>query len=63
MTLISLLIFFVVFGVFAFAAWWVISKFIPEPAKMIAFGIVGVILLIVLLMQFFPQASGYRLWH
>ena len=57
-----MLIFLVVFGVIAYVAYWIITKFFPEPAKIPALAIVGVILLIILLVQFIPDASNYRVW-
>lgn len=41
---------------------WVINKFFPEPARMIALAIVGVILLLILFGAFFPEIGGYRIW-
>ena len=63
MTVMGALIFLVVFAVAAYLAWWVITKFFPAPAQMPALAIVGVILLIVLLMQFVPEAANYRIWR
>jgi len=43
-------------------AYWVITKFFPEPARMIALAIVGVLLLLVLLYAFFPGAVNQKVW-
>ncbi len=63
MTLISFLIFIVCFAVVAYVAYWFITKFFPAPAQMPALAIVGIILLIVLLAQFVPEAANYRIWR
>ena len=63
MTLIGALIFLVIFAVAAYLAFWVINSFFPEPARTPALAIVGVILLIVLITQFVPEASSFRLWR
>lgn len=62
MTLIAAIIFLVFFAVGAYLAYWVITKFFPEPARTPALAIVGVILLIVLMVQFVPNAGHYRIW-
>lgn len=63
MTVIQLLVFLVAFAIVAYLAYWIISKFFPEPVRMPAFAIIGVILLLVLLSQFLPEASNYRIWR
>lgn len=63
MTLVGVLIFLVVFAVGAYLAYWIITKFFPEPAKTPALAIVGVILLIVLIVQFVPDAANYRVFR
>jgi membrane protein DedA with SNARE-associated domain len=62
MTLIGALIFLVVFAVGGYLAFWIITKFLPEPAKTPALAIVGVILLVVLLVYFLPGVSNYKIW-
>jgi uncharacterized membrane protein len=62
MTLIAFLIFIVCFAIVAYAAWWVITKFFSPPMQMPALAVVGLLLLIVLLVQFVPQAAQYRIW-
>jgi hypothetical protein len=62
MSLIQLLIFVVAFFGVAWLSWWVITKFLPPPVQTPALAIVGVILLIVLLVQFVPGAGAYRVW-
>lgn len=62
MTLLGFLIFIVCFVTVAAVAFWLINKFAPDPAKMWVMGIVGLILLIVLLAQFVPEAANYRVW-
>lgn len=63
MTLINFLIFIVCFAVVAYVAFWLISKFFPAPAQMPALAVVGLLLLIVLLAQFVPEAANYRIWR
>lgn len=62
MTLVGALIFFAVLCLVAYGAWWIITKFFSPPFQTIALGIVGVILLIILLTQFVPDAANYRIW-
>lgn len=61
MTLISAIIFLACFAVIAWLAHYVITTFFPEPARTPALLIVGVVLLIVLIVQFVPDAGNYRL--
>ena len=56
MTLIGIIIFLVV----AFLAYWIITHFFPEPAKTPALFIMGAILLIILVSQFFPEIANFR---
>jgi predicted membrane channel-forming protein YqfA (hemolysin III family) len=53
MTLAGFLWVIVIVAVVAFLAHWIITKFFKEPVQTPAYLIVGVILLIVLLSQFF----------
>lgn len=61
MTLIQALIFLVIFAVVAYLAYWIITKFIPAPAQMPALAIVGLLLLLALLLQVWPEAGNFRL--
>ena len=61
MTLASILVFLVIFAVVAYLAYYVITSFFPEPARTPALAIVGILLLLVLLWQFFPDAGGIRI--
>lgn len=63
MTLLGLIIALAVVVVVGYAAYWVITKFFPEPLRMVSLVVVGVILLILLFGAVFPQIGGYRLWH
>lgn len=63
MTLISALILLVVLVVIGYVAYWIITKFFPEPIRNIALIVVGVLLLIVLLVQFFPGAANFHVWR
>jgi hypothetical protein len=56
-----LLLLVVIFGV-GLVAYWIIRKFIPAEAQTVALAIVGVLLLVVLLVAFFPGAGSYRIW-
>lgn len=49
MSITAILIFLLIFFGIAYLAYWVITKFLPEPMKVIALAITGVLLLIVLL--------------
>ncbi len=62
MTLISFLIFIVCFAIVAYVAYWLVTRFFPEPARTPALAIVGILLLLVLLAQFVPEAANYRIW-
>lgn len=59
MTIITIIIFFAV----AFFAYWIITRFFPEPIKTPALVVMGVILLIILLSQFVPGLAEYHIWH
>ena len=50
-------------AIVAFLAHFIITKFFAEPLKTPALIIVGVILLVVLVAQFFPGVENYRIWH
>jgi hypothetical protein len=63
MTLISALILLCVLFVIGFVAYWIITKFFPEPIRTPALIVVGIILLGILLVQFFPGAANYRIWR
>lgn len=47
--LIGLLIALLIFCCIAYLAYWIITKFFPEPMRVIALAVIGVVLLIVLL--------------
>lgn len=55
MELGAVIIFVVMLVVFALIAYWIIVKFFPEPAKMVALAIVGVICLLALVYRFWPS--------
>ena len=59
----ALIILLVGFAIVAYLAYWVIASFIPEPAKTPVLAIVGVMLLLFLLSQFWPGAAQYHLWR
>lgn len=60
MTLIQLLLTIVLFIVLGGLAFWAICKFFSEPLRGWILAIVGIVLLIFLLVQFFPGAANYR---
>lgn len=62
MDLLGILVLLVVVAVVAFLCHWVITSFFPEPARTPALAIVGLLLLLILLAQFFPGAANYRIW-
>jgi hypothetical protein len=63
MSLIDLLIALLVICVLGYVAYWIITKFFPEPMRTPALAITGVLLLIILLVAFFPGAGSYRIWR
>lgn len=63
MTVLGLLVLVLGVIVVGSLAYWVITKFLPPPAHMLALAIVGVLLLLVLLAAFFPGVSGVRIWQ
>lgn len=63
MTLIGIIVFLVIFAVIAYVAYWVITKFFPEPAKTPALAIVGVLLLLALIVAIFPEVGGMKMWR
>jgi uncharacterized membrane protein YeaQ/YmgE (transglycosylase-associated protein family) len=63
MDLITMLITLLVIFVVGCVAYWIITKFFePGQIRTIALVVVGVILLIILLVAFFPGAGHYRVW-
>ena len=62
MTLVGLLIFLAVLFVLGAAAYYIINKFIAEPMRPMAMTIAGVVLLIVLLLVFLPEAANYPIF-
>jgi len=62
MTLIQLILLLAVVFIVAVAAHWLITKFLEPPVRNIALLVVGVILLIVLLVNFFPGVGNYQIW-
>lgn len=63
MTLLQLLVLLIVIVVIGIAAYYLIDKFFKDAmARNIALLIVGTILLIVLLSQFFPGLGSFRVW-
>lgn len=63
MTVIQLILFFVCFVVAACFLYWIITKFLPAPAQMPILAVVGVVLIIIFLTQFFPELGNYRVWR
>lgn len=61
MSLASVLIFLVVFAVAAYLAYYIITSFFPEPARTPALAVVGLVLLLVLIWQFFPGMGDIRI--
>ena len=61
MELGSVIIFIVCLVVFALLAYWIVVKFFPEPAKMVALAIVGVICLLALIYKFAPAVMHYKI--
>lgn len=62
MTVIGLLLLVLAIVVVGIVAHWLITKFLPAPAQMVALAIVGIILLLVLLYAFFPASLSQRIW-
>lgn len=62
MTLINVLIALGILVVVGFVAYWIITKFLPEPMRTPALAITGIVLLVILLIAFFPGAGNYRVW-
>lgn len=58
MTVGSALIFIICLVVFACVAYWLITKFFPDPIRMIALVIVGAICLFALIYKFAPGVMG-----
>lgn len=57
MTLVELLIALFIIFIIGFVAYWIINKFLPEPMRTPALAVVGLVLLILLLVRFFPSAN------
>lgn len=62
MTIIGLLMLVLFVIVVGSLAYWIITKFLPEPMRMIALAIVGLLLLVVVLAVFWPEGAQYRIW-
>ena len=63
MTITAMLMLLLVILVLGYAAFWIITKFFSEPLRTPALAIVGVLLLLLLLSQSWPDAANYRLWR
>lgn len=63
MTVIQVLVALLVIVGVGYLAYWIITKFFPEPMRMIALAIVGVILLVFLMVVFFPGLGEFRVWR
>ena len=63
MTITGMLMLLLLIVVLGCVAYWIITKFMPEPIRTPALAIVGVLLLILLLSQAWPGAATYRLWR
>ena len=61
MELGAVIIFVVCLVVFALLAYWLIVKFFPEPAKMVALAIVGLVCLFALMWKFAPAVMHYHI--
>jgi hypothetical protein len=62
MTVVSLILLVVGIVVVGWLAHWIITSFLPEPVRMPALAIVGVLLLLVLVYFFFPSIGSQRIW-
>lgn len=62
MTITAMLFLLLLILVLGVAAFWIITKFFTEPIRTPALAIVGVLLLLLLLSQAWPEAASYRLW-
>lgn len=62
MTVMGLLIAVLSIVVGGLLAAWAIKEFLPEPARMVAMAIVGVIILCALLYFFVPGIASHRVW-
>ncbi len=63
MTVLGLLVSLLVIVVLGIAAHWLIMKFFPEPMRVIALAIVGMVLLIMLFALVMPDIGQYQLWR
>lgn len=63
MTLAGMLLLLLLILVLGSAAYWIITKFMPEPIRTPALAVVGVLLLLLLLSQAWPDAANYRLFR
>jgi hypothetical protein len=63
MTLATAIVIITVIVIIGFVAYWIITKFFTEPIKTPALVVVGLILLLVLLSQFFPGLGSFQVWR
>lgn len=63
MTLIDILIVLAVIVGVGLLAYWLVTKFLPAEWHKLSLAIVGIILLIILFVVFFPGAGNYRVWR
>lgn len=63
MSIVQLLVLLLVIFILGCAAYWIINRFVIDPtARMITLLVVGVVLLLILLTQFFPGAGSLKVW-
>lgn len=62
MTVVGLLVAILFIVVVGLLAHWIIGKFLPDTVKVIAYAIVGILLLIMLFALAMPDVGNYKLW-
>ena len=63
MTVLSAVLVIAIVTGLAIVAHFIITKFFAEPLKTISLIVVGLLLLALLVSQFFPEATNYRIWR
>lgn len=62
MTVLQLVLLILVIAIVGYVAYWIINKFFAEPVRTPALLVVGLLLLVALLVAFFPGVGGAKIW-
>lgn len=63
MTIVDVLIAVLVIVGVGLLAYWLVTKFLPPEWHKLSLAVVGILLLVLLFVVFFPGAGNYRVWR